>query len=150
MKITQQERAELREAMLKATRAADILGKPIVYEELPVVRLLDALEQAETSYETAVVQVGDTSRRSTDDVLYWKARAEQAEAERDVLAKTLADDNCPYLEFWQDFEALEIPDWCECTDTEDSGWECTKHDGAKYCWLAFAAAEAQKHGEEEA
>jgi hypothetical protein len=80
-----------------------------------------------------------------------EAQVAQAERERDVLAKTLADgaNDCPYLTFWQDNDHIPAHDWCECIDTDENGFDCTNYEvDAKTCWLAWAREEVRKSGEE--
>ena len=72
------------------------------------------------------------------------ARAAKAEAERDWLADILerGAHECPYLEFWADGCDWEIPDWCQCSDTDEYGFECSGD--PKLCWLEWAAHEARQ------
>lgn len=62
-----------------------------------------------------------------------------------VLASALRDgaSECPYLTFWADGADLEIPDWCECTDTDEYGFECTCDD-ARGCWLKWGEAKVKE------
>lgn len=72
----------------------------------------------------------------------WE-HAEQMQAERDVLVGILAANDCPYLVF----ESADDLPWCECTDTEESGFECTVN-CQEDCWLKYAAQRANaKRGE---
>lgn len=64
----------------------------------------------------------------------------QLRAERDWLAAALAEDGCPYLAYWADFEGDMRPDWCICTDTADDGFDCTGD--PKECWQQEAARRA--------
>ena len=66
-------------------------------------------------------------------------------AERDWLAWSLAEDGCPYLAFWADFEGDMRPDWCICTDTADDGFDCTGD--PKECWQQEAASRAVAESE---
>lgn len=72
---------------------------------------------------------------------------ERLRAERDWLAGSLAEDGCPYLAFWADFEGDMRPDWCICTDTADDGFDCTGD--PKECWQQEAARRAVAAGEGE-
>lgn len=76
-----------------------------------------------------------------------EAEAESARlrAERDWLAGSLAEDGCPYLAFWADFEGDMRPDWCICTDTADDGFDCTGD--PKECWQQEAASRAVAESE---
>ena len=90
---------------------------------------------------------GEGLKKALDALESAEARAEKAEAqverltkERDWLAKSLAEDGCPYLAFWSDFGSDMRPDWCICTDTADDGFDCTGD--PKECWLKEAARKA--------
>lgn len=101
--------------------------------------LAQAGKALEESKERAIPVLAELSIR----IVAAEERADKAEAELDVLAEALADGggDCPYLAFWQDCPE-ERPAWCECTDTDDSGFECCWHGGAQRCWLKWAAQEA--------
>ena len=73
-----------------------------------------------------------------------EAESARLRAECDWLAGSIAEDGCPYLAFWSDFEGDMRPDWCICTDTEDDGFECTGD--PKECWKKEAARRAVGEG----
>ena len=65
-------------------------------------------------------------------------RIAELERERDALIKTLVDgaNECPYLTFWADDLEAEMPNWCECNDTEEGGFDCHIRN-IHSCWLAW-------------
>lgn len=82
-----------------------------------------------------------------DAVAEAEAERDRLRAERDWLAGSMAEDGCPYLAFWADFEEDMRPDWCICTDTADDGFDCTGD--PKECWQQEAARRAVAAGEGE-
>ena len=69
-----------------------------------------------------------------------EAQVARLTAERDWLAKALAEDACPYLALWSDFGSEMRPDWCICIDTADDGFDC--NGDPKECWKKEAARKA--------
>lgn len=63
----------------------------------------------------------------------------QVKSERDVLAEKLGANECPYLIL----ESAEELPWCECTDTDESGFECMVN-CQEDCWRQFATHEVVK------
>ena len=89
-------------------------------------------------------------QRTNESLLKDKAMHQLylVEKERDALITALGAgvSDCPYLTFWADGAALEIPDWCTCSDTDEYGFECNVD--AKDCWLKYAQQQAEKQGEQ--
>jgi len=110
MTITPEERAEWRQAVVDGTARGYFHGGS---QDVPTSRLLDALDAAE-------------------------ARAEQAERERNVLAKVVtggANGECPY-------------GWDTFCPHPDETWDGCDGRPAYKCWLAYARQEAAKREEE--
>ena len=114
--LTPEERAKWRELVMPYPDGT------IGNQDKRMLRLLDALEQAEARAEKAEANVA----RLTKMV--------------DCLAGALAEDGCPYLAYWADFGGDMRPDWCNCTDTPDDGFDCTGD--PKGCWEKEAARRA--------
>lgn len=71
---------------------------------------------------------------SPDAVLALVERIEKQEKEADWLAKNCQGvDNCPYLALgWEN----DRPDWCQCTDTVEDGFDC--YEDPIDCWREAA------------
>lgn len=112
-----------------------------------IARLVDVYDQCQELGDDIVSATIEAVQTLIAEKQQTEAESARLRAERDWLAGSLAEDGCPYLAFWADFEGDMRPDWCICTDTADDGFDCTGD--PKECWQQEAARRAVAAGEGE-